>query len=451
MYRKPFSIFPFAKNICQSEMRWTWCLFVVICLTFEAATIVSSQIVNLGTQLPGTYDYINIYEFLGFPADSSVNFICPKELVAANAENQKFFNLTIRNGTAGTSGFECYIKGDETVQAAFERVIPNETANHAPHLSGPATVFDLETHYPTFFGNFSDHPLVCSFLNVTIQPISLTVRDIGYIQTILSYYKDAPKPLGSDFDKLSWRHFAKVQSSYIVGMTISPDTIGCSFVKKSDRDTLLALKQEILNPTPNQTISNGPSENHTDTRSACFPANAKVMLQSGEYKTVEQLQVGESVLDSAGSYSPVILFTHADSDVWSEFIHIHGENSEVILSPGHFLYANSRAIAAEDVRPKNVLTRVSKHANMINSSIVVTVERKTLRGLYNPQTASGNIIIYWGAKDGVLATTYTRAVSPHFAHSLLWPLRVLFSKTGVTLPWLSRPFKYGVDTWPFLS
>lgn len=47
------------------------------------------------------------------------------------------------------------------------------------------------------------------------------------------------------------------------------------------------------------------------------------------------------------------------------------------------------------------------------------------RGLYNPQTKHGSIIV-----NNILAGTYTTAVAPGLVHAVLAPLRA-FSRTGV--------------------
>ncbi len=50
------------------------------------------------------------------------------------------------------------------------------------------------------------------------------------------------------------------------------------------------------------------------------------------------------------------------------------------------------------------------------------------RGLYNPQTAAGDIVV-----DGFVASTYTTFASPRAAHALLAPLRLAASLGRVWL------------------
>ncbi len=70
--------------------------------------------------------------------------------------------------------------------------------------------------------------------------------------------------------------------------------------------------------------------------------------------------------------------------------------------------------------------------------IVQAVGSVVADGLYNPQTAHGNIVV-----DGVLCSTFTSAIHPLLAKTLLLPL-VLASKLGLYLPSLSKAFDHGV-------
>ena len=44
-----------------------------------------------------------------------------------------------------------------------------------------------------------------------------------------------------------------------------------------------------------------------------------------------------------------------------------------------------------------------------------------VKGLYNPLTLAGDIVV-----DGILASTYTKAVTPKMAHAALAPLRMMY-------------------------
>lgn len=155
---------------------------------------------------------------------------------------------------------------------------------------------------------------------------------------------------------------------------------------------------------------------------SCFAADAVVSLYGGETKRMEDLAVGDSVLCGDGSYSPVFMFTHQMRNGWSTFIEIRAGERRLALSPGHYIpLADGRLKAASTVRVGDVVTLAS------GASVAVeAVSEVVRRGLYNPQTLKGDIIV-----NGVLASTYTRAVSPEIAHSLLVPLRIIFNMLGL--------------------
>lgn len=446
----------------------------IACLLFAIAIGAGPEDnVNIDSQLPGSYEYINVLELFNFPFDTSLNFICPKRVEVSAAQASGSFGLKLTNGSDSDSGFECYVQNNEVVRATLQRVEPIETSNETSQTSGPATSQDLDSYYPTFFGNFSDHPFICSFLNASVQPTTVTVRDTAYLYTVLNQYKSLQIPLGQNLDVLNWNFFEKIRGTYTIGLTIVPDRFGCTFIEKSDKDALLAMKNEILNPSPSPTerptasISSTPmvapsvsipansspasSPTAPETKAACFPANAKVKLSTGEFISMRDLQVGSLILDSSNSFSKVILFTHADSEILSEFVHIHAEGTDIVLSPGHFLYVNNRSVAAEDIQAGDVVTKImDSKKNPSKPSTVKLVEKKILQGLYNPHTTSGRIVIFWNNYDGVLASTYTKAVNPRLAHTLLWPLRQLAERTGKTFGIFSKPFNKGNKFWPLL-
>jgi hypothetical protein len=43
-------------------------------------------------------------------------------------------------------------------------------------------------------------------------------------------------------------------------------------------------------------------------------------------------------------------------------------------------------------------------------------------GLFNPHTMDGDLVV-----DGIHTSIYTAAIAPSLAHSILWPIRMLFS------------------------
>lgn len=167
--------------------------------------------------------------------------------------------------------------------------------------------------------------------------------------------------------------------------------------------------------------------------SVCFPADAHVEIQNGVKKRMHQVAIGDRLHVGNGHYSPVFMFTHKLSHIEATFVKLETETGHIVrLTPGHYLYVNGLLASAETVKPGDVLILGHGHHTMVTN-----VSQLTSRGLYNPQTVHGNIVV-----DGVLASTYTRAVRPTTAHALLAPLRALYDRLGLT----TTCFDHGADT-----
>lgn len=93
----------------------------------------------------------------------------------------------------------------------------------------------------------------------------------------------------------------------------------------------------------------------------------------------------------------------------------------ISVTGGHYLYVNSEVKAAKNVRVGDRVKTIDG-PTMVNS-----VSRASLVGLYNPQTEQGDIVV-----DRIVASTYTTSVEMKTAHSLMLPMRVLFRLTGIS-------------------
>lgn len=149
---------------------------------------------------------------------------------------------------------------------------------------------------------------------------------------------------------------------------------------------------------------------------------------------MDQVQIGDRVHVGAGQYSEVFLFTHKISDVHHQFVTLRTGTTEnveasISLTKRHFIYANGNLVTADQVKIGDTLQLQDGRV-----SSVVDVECATFKGLYNPQTAHGDIIV-----DGVRVSTYTEAVNSRLAHSLLAPLRAMYRWMG----WSPRALEKG--------
>lgn len=166
-----------------------------------------------------------------------------------------------------------------------------------------------------------------------------------------------------------------------------------------------------------------------DDDGVCFPEGAAVELESGEVKAVEKIAIGDRVHVGRGQFSEVFMWTHKVADVLSAFVEVCAESGAVLrLSPGHFLFVNGDLVAARVVQVGDIVTLGDGREDEVLS--VARVQRK---GLYNPQTFDGRIVV-----DGILASTFTTAVEPALAHALLAPMRAVYALFGVTSSALER-------------
>lgn len=202
-------------------------------------------------------------------------------------------------------------------------------------------------------------------------------------------------------------------------------------------------------PTPStgtdstESLSPSGSPNPTeipDPGGVCFPSSARVELDNGLVIQISQLHVGDRVHVGEGKYSDVFLFTHRNERVYSTFVNLTVEsNASIALSPSHYIPVSGRLRAAHTLIKGDVVMLGNGKLDAI-----VTVERAFMRGLYNPQTIDGHIVV-----NGIIASTYTQTVDPATATSLLAPLRWIHS-LHMMGPLLSRVFIDGSDflaTW----
>lgn len=186
-----------------------------------------------------------------------------------------------------------------------------------------------------------------------------------------------------------------------------------------DEDTAAGDDDHVLtvseNSSDGDSMSGDPdaSLDIEESESVCFPADATVELADGSVKMMSEIAIGDELL-VGDTFSSVFLFTHRDSGTMHKFIRLSTLGGrEILLTRGHFIYVNGNLISAEKAEAGAAVRLADGSADFI---IVVSTVVK--RGLYNPQTLHGDIVV-----NGIVASTYTTAVQPRAAHTLLTPLR----------------------------
>lgn len=152
-------------------------------------------------------------------------------------------------------------------------------------------------------------------------------------------------------------------------------------------------------------------------RADCLPANARTTLSSGKMVRMDNLRIGDLVLDGiSGTLSTIILFSHRDSEMEASYLELEtASGKKATLTIGHYLPINGFLSPASNARIGDML-EISDGT----TSRIVRIRTIRRRGLYNPHTISGRIVV-----DGVVLSTYTTAFAPAAAHALLTPIRII--------------------------
>jgi hypothetical protein len=163
-----------------------------------------------------------------------------------------------------------------------------------------------------------------------------------------------------------------------------------------------------------QSTTAGPSTTTAAPKaSTCFPADAVVETKTG-MKTMAALKVGEIVRVSADNWSEVYFFSHQERNAVAEFVSILTDTgARIQLTSGHYIYADGMAVQA----------RLVGVGDKLSNGTVVAVDRIKAVGLYNPHTLQGDLLV-----NGIVASSYTDAIPPLLAHSLLAPLRIMYGR-----------------------
>lgn len=217
----------------------------------------------------------------------------------------------------------------------------------------------------------------------------------------------------------------------------------------------------IPGPAPAISVSTVPGLSDSSDR-VCFPADAMVGVFSdrghsrcgSECMTqisMHRLQTGHIVNSGVfGQQDTVVGFTHYVSHVWTRMVRLTAaDNRTLVVSGGHFVYVHScskgcccggdsigdgvgrqwECRRADAVRVGDRLIDATRGVPIT----VVKSESVNAKGLYNPQTFSGDIVV-----NGFVVTTFTTAVkNAHTGHALMTPWRLL-ERLRLKIAWRSK-------------
>jgi len=179
-------------------------------------------------------------------------------------------------------------------------------------------------------------------------------------------------------------------------------------------------------PTPYIKSNDLLGGNSLKKEKACFPGNARVHIFAPLQNSIEieipmrSLRVGMKVKTGYNSYSPVFMFSHAETTGTYPFIVLNN----LTLSAGHFVYTVGKGlIPARNVKiGDHLINNANTYKNLEK---VTNIHHTREKGLFNPHTLDGTLIV-----NGYLSSTYTEAIPESVANSLLLPFRMFYSVFG---------------------
>lgn len=202
---------------------------------------------------------------------------------------------------------------------------------------------------------------------------------------------------------------------------------GCWYARTADGPAVpsvspvpSATPTESATPSTEPIWQNGTFVDDEPGESACFPASGRVRLRGGDVKRMDELVVGDKVQVGRDEYSPIFAFTHRDAEVMHSFLRFaigSGEKEFLTLTKTHYLYVNGDLRKASSVQIGDAVVLADGSPQLVTG----IEELHGIRGLFNPQTLNGNIVV-----DNVLTSTYTARVEPNLAHAGLSILRLAY-------------------------
>jgi len=164
---------------------------------------------------------------------------------------------------------------------------------------------------------------------------------------------------------------------------------------------------------------------------ACFPGIATVQERRRGTIRVGDVEVGDELAVSGGSFSRVAAMLHDNANVTEVYLRVQYDGGSLLISPQHLVRARLHGqceedpvddwswTAAEDIRPQDELSGESGVPVIVQS-----IARICLVGAFAPLTGKGELLV-----DGVLCSSYAPPSAwrvPHSAcHAVMLPVRLL--------------------------
>lgn len=140
-----------------------------------------------------------------------------------------------------------------------------------------------------------------------------------------------------------------------------------------------------------------------------------VEMAGGGVKKMREVKVGDRVHVGGGVYDEVMVWTHRAEGEWGAFVEVGlRDGRRMAATVAHMVYTRGGVVKMGDVGVGDWM-RAGDGAWVE----VVEVRRDVRKGVWNPQTVGGDIVV-----DGVWVTSYTGGGGGVAAgHGLLAPVR----------------------------
>ncbi len=175
----------------------------------------------------------------------------------------------------------------------------------------------------------------------------------------------------------------------------------------------------------------------------CFPSEGIVLVQHVGQTKMSDLQLGDDVqtCDCTGKlcYQPIIMFSHGDQSQSSNYCVISFENGGTLsISPGHLLHIGSINTLLPAGKVKVGDTLFTGSDDNVQPTTVASIKTEVKSGVFAPHTPGGSIIV-----DDTLVSCYTTAIPSMIAHTMLYPVRLLYNT--LPLSWFKAILPYDRD------
>lgn len=201
---------------------------------------------------------------------------------------------------------------------------------------------------------------------------------------------------------------------------------GGSEADGEDMDPSAGVMEGSMTPTAENEDGNGD-----DDDPVCLPGSAIIEVLGRGMVRVDEVETGDVVRVGGGEFSRVFMWTHRDGEfAGRRYVRVEAEAGVVLtVTEGHVVYVckgmergcAKEAVVVDEVERGDGVWRIGKEEEVELVRILAVRRRVFERGLYNPQTEHGDVVV-----DGVVVSCYTRFVEMRAAHALLAPLRAMF-------------------------